>query len=103
MSGEQHISKLFGILSSVKLSKKSHDTEIKVLKSYTPDLPSVTRLVSLDKKTACIYSYKGNIIRKVVIDDKIQTIKEIPVQIYDMTLTKSNDILIFLLRVQMSN
>jgi hypothetical protein len=94
VSGELNISKSFGILTSVNLSKKSHDTELTVLKSYTPHLPSVTRLVSLDKKTACIYSYKGNIIRKVVIDDKIQTIKEIPVQIYDMTLTKSNDILI---------
>jgi hypothetical protein len=50
------------------------------------------RLVSLDKTTAWISSYKGNIIRKVVIDDKIQTIKEIPVEIYDMTLTKSNNL-----------
>ena len=92
--GELNISKSFGILSSVKLSNKSHDTELKVLKSYTTDLSDFHRLVSLDKTTAWISSYKGKIIRKVVIDDKIQTIKEIPVQIYDMTLTKSNDILI---------
>ena len=92
--GELNISKSFGILSSVKLSNKSHDTELKVLKSYTTDLSSVNRLVSLDKTTAWISSYKGKIIRKVVIDVKIQTIKEIPVQINDMTLTKSNDILI---------
>jgi hypothetical protein len=94
VTGELNISKSFGILSSVKLSNKSHDTELKVLKSYTTDLSDVHRLVSLDKTTAWISSYKGNIIRKVVIDDKIQTIKEIPVEIYDMTLTKSNDILI---------
>jgi hypothetical protein len=31
--GELNISKSFGILSSVKLSNKSHDTELKVLKS----------------------------------------------------------------------
>ena len=96
--GELNISKLFGILSSVKLSNKSHDTELKVLKSYTTDLSSVNRLVLLDKKSAWIYSYTGNIIKKVVMDDKIQTIKEIPrpvkVHVYDMTLTKSNDILI---------
>ena len=92
--GELNISKSFGILSSVKLSNKSHDTELKVLKSYTTDLSDVHRLLSLDKTTAWISSYKGNIIRKVVIDDKIQTIKEIPVEIYDMTLIKSNDILI---------
>jgi hypothetical protein len=92
--GELNISKSFGILSSVKLSNKSHDTELKVLKSYTTDLSDVHRLVSLDKTTAWISSYKGNIIRKVVIDDKTQIIKEIPVEIYDMKLTKSNDILI---------
>jgi hypothetical protein len=92
--GELNISKSFGILSSVKLSNKSHDTELKVLKSYTTDLPDVSRLVLLDKKTAYICSFTSNIIRKVVMDDKIQTIKEIPVEIYDMTLTKSNDILI---------
>jgi hypothetical protein len=50
---------LIGILSSVKLSNKSHDTELKVLKSYTTDLSSVHRLVSLDKTTAWISSYKG--------------------------------------------
>jgi hypothetical protein len=94
VSGELNISKSFGILSSVKLSNKSHDTELKVLKSYTTDLPDVSRLVLLDKKTAYICSFTSNIIKKVVMDDKIQTIKEIPVQIYDMTLTKSNDILI---------
>ena len=79
--GELNISKSFGILSSVKLSNKSHDTELKVLKSYTTDLSVVTRLVFLDKTTAWISSYRDKIIRKVVIDDKIQTIKEIPVQI----------------------
>ena len=52
VSGEQDISKSFGILTSVKLSKKSHDIELKVLKSYTTDLPGVDSLVSLDTKTA---------------------------------------------------
>jgi hypothetical protein len=51
---------------------------LKVLKSYTTDLSDVTKLILLDKTTACISSYTGKIIRKVVIDDKIQTIKEIP-------------------------
>jgi hypothetical protein len=54
VSGEQYISKSFGILTTVKLSNKSHDTELKVLKTYTTDLPIVTRLISLDKKRACI-------------------------------------------------
>jgi hypothetical protein len=94
VSGEQHISKSFGILSSVKSSNKSHDAELKVLNSYTTDLPEVNRLISLDPKTAWISSYTGNILRKVLIDDQIVTIKEIPVKIYDMALAKCNDILI---------
>ena len=92
--GELNISKSFGILSSVKLSNKSHDTELKVLKSYTTDLSIVTRLVLLDNTAAWIYSHIDKIIKKVIIDDKIQTIKEIPVKISDITLTKSNGILI---------
>jgi hypothetical protein len=69
--GELNISKSFGILSSVKLSNKSHDTELKMQKSYTTDLAHGTRLVLLDKTTAWISNYKDKIIRKVVIDDKI--------------------------------
>jgi hypothetical protein len=65
-----------------------------VLKSYTTDLPTVDSLISLDTRTAWISSYTGNILRKVLIDDQIITIKEIPVKIYDMALTKSNDILL---------
>jgi hypothetical protein len=92
--GELNISKSFGILSSVKLSNKSHDTELKVQKSYTTDLSIVTRLVLLDNTAAWIYSHIDKIIKKVTIDDKIQTIKKIPVKISDITLTKSNGILI---------
>jgi hypothetical protein len=95
VSGEQHISKSFGILTSVKLSNKSHDTELKVLKTYTTDLPVVTRLISLDKKRACIYSHTINALRQVVIEDKIKTFTEISAKIYDMALTKSKDILFY--------
>jgi hypothetical protein len=51
VSGELNISKSFGYLTSVNLSKKSHDIELKVLKSYTTDLPDVNCLVSQDNKT----------------------------------------------------
>ena len=94
VSGKQHISKSFGILTSVKASDKSHNTELKVLKSYTTDLPDVYRFLSLDYKTAWISSSTTNSLRHVVIDDQIKTIKEIPVKIFDLALTKSNDILI---------
>ena len=93
LSGEQHISRSFGILTSVNLSNISHDTELKVLKSYTTDLPDVDCLVSQDNKT-WIHSNASDVLKQVVIDAKIKTIKEIPVKIYDLTLTKSNDILI---------
>ena len=92
VSGEQHISKSFGILTSVKLSNISHDTE---LKTYTTDLPIVTRLISLDKKRACIYSHTINALRQVVIEDKIKTFTEISAKIYDMALTKSKGILFY--------
>jgi hypothetical protein len=49
VSGEQHIYISFGILASAKLSHKSLDTELKVLKSYTTDLPSVTNLAAAEK------------------------------------------------------
>jgi hypothetical protein len=93
LSGEEHISKLFGILTSVKLSKKSHDIELKVLNSYTTDLSDVNCLVSQDNQT-WIYSDLSDVLRQVVIDAKITTIKEISTKIYDMALTKNNDILI---------
>jgi hypothetical protein len=98
VSREQHISKSFGILTSVKLSKKSHDADLKALKSYTTDLPGVTRLASLDTKKAWISSSAKHILRHVVIDDQIITIKEIPVKIYDMAPTRSNDILISIIK-----
>jgi hypothetical protein len=94
VSGKHDISKLCGILTTVKSPNKSHPTEFKVLKRYTTDLHDVHRLVSLDLKTAWISSYTGNILRKVLIDDQIITIKEIPLEIFDMALTKRNDILL---------
>ena len=48
LSGEQHISKSFGILTSVKLSNIAHDIELKVLKSYITDFSVVDCLVSQD-------------------------------------------------------
>jgi len=94
VSGEQHISKLFGVLTSVKLSKESLDTEFKVLNTYTINIPDVTGLLSLDRTTAWISSYTGNVLRQVAIDDKIKAIKEIPLKIYDMAITKHNNILL---------
>ena len=52
----------------------------------------------MDTKRAWISSYAKNILRQVIIDDKIITIKEIPVKIYDMALAKCNDILISIIK-----
>jgi hypothetical protein len=77
---------------------KSHDADLKALKSYTTVLPGVTRLASLDTKKAWISSSAKHILRHVVIDDQIITIKEIAVKIYDMAPTRSNDILISIIK-----
>jgi hypothetical protein len=67
ISGEQNISKSFGILTSGKLSNKSRDADLKVLKTYTTDLPVVDRIVSLDDNTTWISSYMENVLRQVVV------------------------------------
>jgi len=86
--------KASGITNSVEEPDKSVDSDLTVLKTYITDLSNVKRLVSLDNKTAWIYSCTRNILRHVVIDDQIITIKDIPAKIYDMALTKSNNILL---------
>ena len=93
ISGEQHISKSFGILTSVKLSNKSRDADLKVLKTYTTDLPVVDRIVSLDDNRTWISSYMENVLKQVVVDDEIEIIKEVRVKIRDIARTQSNDIL----------
>ena len=82
----------FGSLASIKV-KKEKCLEFNLTKSYTTDLSRVNRLVSLDYKTAWVNNSKRKVLRQVVLDDNIQTIKEIPVHIHDMALTQSNDIL----------
>ena len=82
----------FGSLTSIKV-KKENCLELNLTKSYTTDLSTVSRLVSLDNKTAWITDFTTKVLRQVVIDDNIQTIKEIPVHIQDMALTQNNDIL----------
>jgi hypothetical protein len=94
VSAELHISKSFGILTSVKPSNKSHDTELQVLKSYTTDLPLVYKLISLENRTTWISGYMTKVLRQVLIDDQIKTITEIHVNVYDMARTLTNDILL---------
>jgi hypothetical protein len=42
----------------------------------------------MDNRTTWINSCRGNVLRQGVMDDKIRTLKEIPVNIYDMALDK---------------
>ena len=83
----------FGTLASVKV-KKENCLDLDLAKSYTTDSSCVDTLVSLDNKTAWISDYTGKVLRQVVMDANIQTVREIPVCIYDMTLTQNNDILV---------
>lgn len=50
---------------------------LKVLKTNTTYLPYATRVVPQDNKTAWISTSTGNVLRPVVMDDQIKTIKEI--------------------------
>ena len=91
-TNHNNILRLFGSLTSIKM-KKENCLALNLTKSYTTDLSCVTRLVSIDNKTAWISNHTRKVLKQVVIDDNIQTIKQIPVWIYDMALTQSNDIL----------
>ena len=83
-----------GITTSVEESDKPADSDLTVLKTYKTDVSIVSRLVSIDNKTAWIFNSERGVLRQVVIDDDIQTIKEITVCVRDMSLTHSNDVLI---------
>ncbi|CAC5382967.1 TRIM71 [Mytilus coruscus] len=51
----------------------------------------------MDDKTAWISNHSTSTLRKINIDDTIKIVKDISVQVYDMTLTANNDVLLSLL------
>ncbi|XP_063406679.1 uncharacterized protein LOC134690605 [Mytilus trossulus] len=53
-------------------------------------------MLSLDNKTAWISSYDINTLSKINFDDKIRTVKDISADVYDMSLTAREDMLLSL-------
>ncbi|XP_052079461.1 uncharacterized protein LOC127717731 [Mytilus californianus] len=90
------ISNLFGSLQKTKLPKGLPQVNLDLIKSYTTDQNMVHRMVILDDKTAWTSNYMTPTLCKINIDDTIKTVKEISVQVYDMSLTDNNDVLLSL-------
>ncbi|XP_076111755.1 uncharacterized protein LOC143079993 [Mytilus galloprovincialis] len=88
-----NIRNLFGSLQKTKLPSRLPQMNLDVIKSYTTDLSMVDRVLIQDDKTAWIFNNDIPTLRKININDKIATVKDISVEIYDMSLTDNNDIL----------
>ncbi|CAC5371364.1 unnamed protein product [Mytilus coruscus] len=87
---------LFGSLQKTKLPKGLPQVNLDVIKSYTTDFNMVDRILIQDDKTAWISNDEIPTLHKINIDDKITTVKNISVKIYDMSLTENNDIILTL-------
>ncbi|XP_052079434.1 uncharacterized protein LOC127717695 isoform X3 [Mytilus californianus] len=90
------ISNLFGSLQKTKLPKGLPKVNLDVINSYTTDLITVNRVLIQDDTTAWISNFSKSTLCKINIDDTIKTVKEISVQVYDMSLTDNNDVLLSL-------
>ncbi|VDI32326.1 tripartite motif-containing protein 71 [Mytilus galloprovincialis] len=90
------IKNVFGSLQKTKLPKGLPQVQLDVIKSYTTDFNVVERILIQDDKTAWISNTHMPTLRKIQIDDTITTVQNIPVKIYDMSVTENNDILLSL-------
>ncbi|XP_071125867.1 putative leucine-rich repeat-containing protein DDB_G0290503 [Mytilus edulis] len=90
------VKNLFGSLQKTKLPKGLPQVQLDVIKSYTTDVKMVERILIQDDKTAWISNDLMPTLRKIQIDDTITTVQNIPVNIYDMSVTENNDILLSL-------
>ncbi|XP_052079025.1 uncharacterized protein LOC127717378 [Mytilus californianus] len=90
------VSELFGSLQSKSITKEQSNIDLQVIKSYTTKLNYVHRLLTLNNKVAWISNFEMTTLSKINIDDKIRTVKNISVQVYDMSLTASKDMLLSL-------
>ncbi|CAC5419050.1 unnamed protein product [Mytilus coruscus] len=90
------ISNLFGSLQNTKLPKVLPQVNLNVIKSYTTDQNMVLRVLIMDDKKAWISNHLTSTLRKINIDDTIKTVKDISVEVCNMTLTVNNDVLLSL-------
>ncbi|XP_063406801.1 E3 ubiquitin-protein ligase TRIM71-like [Mytilus trossulus] len=96
MSGGITVSEIFGSLQSTPITNEQHNIDFQVIKSYTTELNSVHRMLTLDNKAAWISSYEMTTLSKVSVDNKIRTVKNISADVNDMSLTASKNILLSL-------
>ena len=89
------ISNLFGSLQKMKIPQVESDIDLEVVNSYTTDLSGIYHIITVDDKSTWVNDYTEQVIRQINIDnDNITTTKKISCEIYDMTLTSNNDILL---------
>ncbi|CAC5355828.1 unnamed protein product [Mytilus coruscus] len=80
---------LFGLLRH----KEESIIDFKVLKSYTTDFSFVDTVLTTDDKTALISNPTVKIVRQITTSEKLKTLKQISVKIFDMASTSNNEIL----------
>ena len=89
------IPNLFGSLQKMKIPQVESDIDFEVVNSYTTDLSGINNIITVDDKSTWVNDYNKEVIRQINIDnDNITTTKKISYDIYDMTLTSNNDILL---------
>ena len=89
------ISNLFGSLQKMKIPQVQSDIDLEVVNSYTTDLSGINNIITVDDKSTWVNDCNKQVIRQINIDnDNITTTKQISCDIYDMTLTSNNDILL---------
>ena len=89
------IPNLFGSLHKMKIPQVQSDIDFEVVNSYTTDLSGINNIITVDDKSTWVNDLTKQVIRQINIDnDNITTTKQISCDIFDMTLTSNNDILL---------
>ncbi|CAG2229187.1 unnamed protein product [Mytilus edulis] len=88
------ISNLFGSLTNTKLPKVLTHVNIDVISSYTTDQTALNRVLIEDEKKAWISNHMTSSLSKIHIADTMKTVKDIPVDVLDMSMTGNNDVLL---------
>ena len=89
------ISNLFGSLQKMKIPQVQSDIDFEVVNSYTTDLSGIDNIITVDDKSTWVNDDNKEVLRQINIDnDNITTTKQISCDIFDMTLTSNNDILL---------
>ena len=89
------IPNLFGSLRKMKIPQIQSDIDLEVVNSYTTDLSGIYNIITVDDKSTWVNDNNKQVIRQInVNNDNIKTTKQISCEIFDMTLTSNNDILL---------